>query len=73
MEVLPPAETTSIFGVHLQQTDRRASYRSQPYADYPILFKMLIPLVLRGLNSRTSVPLSWSIPLRLGPLCRLQW
>jgi hypothetical protein len=50
LEVLPPAETASICGVHLQQTDRRAAYRSQSYNDYPVPFKVVIPVVLAGVK-----------------------
>jgi hypothetical protein len=53
---LPLAETPSICGVHLQQTDRRASYRSPPYSDYPVLFKVVIPRVLPGVKQPHQRP-----------------
>jgi hypothetical protein len=53
---LPPAETASIRSVHLQQSDRRASYRSPPYNHCPVLFKVVIPLVLARIKQPHQRP-----------------
>jgi hypothetical protein len=71
MEVLPPAETASICGVHLQQTGRRASYRSPPYNDYPVPFKVVIPLVLAGIKQPHQRPAILVDPTQVGTFVQI--
>jgi hypothetical protein len=71
VELLPPAETASICGVHLQQTDRRASYRSPPYNDYPVPFKVVIPLVLAGVKQPHQRPAFLVNPTQVGAFVQI--
>src|SRR3977135_2861801 len=71
MEVLPPAETASICCVHHKQTGRSASYRSPPYNDYPVPFKVVIPLVLAGVKQPHQRPAFLVNPTQVGTFVQI--